>query len=180
MDEVYKTYLFNPPHYFVPNAMYMVTETILHNQQLLDEDRKKQFVLETLFDRSKLLGWELQAWSILNNHYHFICKAPDAANTLSKLVRQVHSISAIQLNQWDKQLGRQVWFNYWDTCLTYEKAYFARLHYVHQNPVKHGLVENALDYLFCSYKWFIEQANEALKKQVFDQPIDRIKVIDDF
>ena len=52
MDETYKTYIFNPPHYFVPNAMYIVTGAILHNQHLLNEDRKKQLVLETLMDPS--------------------------------------------------------------------------------------------------------------------------------
>jgi putative transposase len=158
----------------------MVTAAILHNQPLLNEDRKKQLVLETLLDRSILLGWELEAWAILNNHYHFIGKAPDNANILSKLTRQVHSITAIQLNKWDGTLGRQVWFNYWDTCLTYEKAYLARLHYVHLNPVKHGLVKIAMDYPYCSYKWFLEQSDEVLKKQVLDQPTDRVNVIDDF
>jgi putative transposase len=180
MDGTYRTYLFNPPHYFVPNAMYMVTGAILHNQHLLNEDRKKHFILNTLFDRSNLLGWEMQAWAILNNHYHFIAKAPVDATTLSKLIRQVHSITAIQLNQWDRTPGRQVWFNYWDTCLTYEKSYLARLHYVHTNPVKHYIAENATDYPYCSYKWFIEQGDENLKQLVFDQPIDRVKIIDDF
>lgn len=180
MDETYKKYLFNPPHYFVPNAMYMVTGAILHNQHFLNEDKKRQFLLETLFDRSKLLGWEIQAWAILNNHYHFIGKAPENASTLSKLTRQIHSITAVQFNQWDKTFGRQVWFNYWDTCLTYEKAYLARLHYVHMNQVKHGLVENAMDYPYCSYRWFIEQGHDSLRKQVLDQPINRINVTDDF
>jgi len=180
MDETYKTYLYNPPHYFVPYAMYMVTGSILHNQHLLKENRKKQFLLETLLERSKLLGWEIQAWAILNNHYHYIAKAPDQANTLSKLIRQIHSITAIQMNNWDKTPGRQVWFNYWDTCLRYEKSYLVRLHYVHLNPVKHGLVDNAMNYPYCSYRWFMEQGEDDLRKLVFDQAIDRINVKDDF
>jgi putative transposase len=31
-------------------------------------------------------------------------------------------------------------YEFWDTRLTFEKSWFARLNYVHQNPVKHGLV----------------------------------------
>ena len=180
MDEVFKVYPHNPPHYFVPNAMYMITGAILHNQYLLNENRKKEFVLETLFERSKLLGWGLEAWAILNNHYHLVAQAPENVNTLSKLIRQAHSITAIQLNDWDNARGRQVWFNYWDSCLTYEKSYLARLHYVHMNPVKHGLVEDPLDYPYCSYRWFIERVDEKLRKQVFEQQIDRVNVFDDF
>lgn len=180
MEGIYKTYLHNPPHYFVPNAMYMVTGSILHKHNLLSEEKRKEFVLQILFEKAKLFGWELQAWAVLNNHYHFIGEAPEDARTLPKLIQQFHSITAIQINKWDNATGRQVWHNYWDTCLTYEKSYYARLRYVHENPVKHGLVQNEIDYPFCSYKWFLEKSNDELKDQVFSQPIDRLNIVDDF
>ena len=180
MDDFYKTYLHNPPHYFVPNAMYIVTGAILHNQHLLTENKRKDFVLQTLFERAKLLKWNLQAWAVLNNHYHFIGEAPESALTLEKLIQQLHSIVAIEINRWDNTPGRQVWFNYWDSCLSYKKSYLARLHYVHMNPVKHGLTEKAIDYPFCSFRWFVEQGDPTLKQQVFAQPIDRVKIFDDF
>jgi len=180
MKNLYKAYLHNPPRFFVPNVMYIVTGAILHNRPLLIENSQKEYFLQTLLERTILLGWNLQAWSILNNHYHFIAQAPEDAETLEKLIRQVHSITAIEFNRWDKTPGRQVWFNYWDSCLTYEKSYLARLHYVHVNPVKHGLTDDALNYPFCSYKWFIEQGEEGLREQVFAQPIDRVKIFDDF
>jgi len=180
MDEVFKVYPHNPPHYFVPNAMYMVTGAILHNQDLHKENSKKEFVLRTLQERSQLLGWQLEAWAVLNNHYHFIARAPENVLNLSTLIRQIHSITGIQLNKWDRTPGRQVWFNYWDSCITYEKSYLARLHYVHMNPIKHGLTNNAHDYPYCSHRWFMEHSDDGLKKHVFDQPIDRLKIRDDF
>lgn len=64
MDGVYKTFLHSPPHYFVPNAMYIVTGAILHNQHLLTENRRKEFILQTLLKRATLLNWNLQAWAI--------------------------------------------------------------------------------------------------------------------
>jgi putative transposase len=180
MEDIYKIYPHNPPHYFVPDATYMVTGAILHNQHFLSEYKRKEFVLQTLFERANLLGWDLEAWAILNNHYHFIAQAPEDATTLEKLIRQLHSITAIQINRWDSTSGRQVWQNYWDSCITYEKSFLARLHYVHMNPVKHGLVENAMVYPYCSYRWFVEQGDDDLKEQVFAQPINKINMFDDF
>lgn len=180
MEDNYKVYLHNPPHYFLPNAMYMVTGAILHKQHLLSDDNLKGFVLQILFERASLLNWNLQAWAILNNHYHFIAEAPENSKTLPKLIQQFHSITAIEINKQNHTSGRQVWFNYWDTCLTYEKSYLARLRYVHENPVKHGLAENAIDYQFCGYRWFLENGDNELKEQVLNQPIDKIKVEDDF
>jgi putative transposase len=180
MEGVYKVYLHNPPHYFVQNAMYMVTGSILHKEHLLSDNPRKEFVLQTLLERSNFLRWSLQAWAILNNHYHFIAQAPEDASSLGKLIQQIHSITAIHINKWDQAPGRQVWFNYWDTCLTYEKSYFARLHYVHMNPVKHELVDDPMEYPYCSYGWFIENADGNLKDQVLNQPINKVKVFDDF
>lgn len=180
MEDIYKTYLHAPPHYFVPNAIYMVTGAIVDKEHLLHENRRKELFLLTLFERAKLLNWNMEAWAVLNNHYHFIAQSPDDATSLTKLIQQVHSISAIQVNRWDNAPGRQVWQNYWDTCITYEKSYLARLRYVHENPVKHGLVENAINYPYCSYKWFFEQSDNDLKEQVSTQPIDKVDVFDDF
>ena len=160
--------------------MYIVTGAILYNQHLLSENKRKEFVLHTLLERAKLLNWNLQTWAILDNHYHFIGQAPESPMTLEKLIRQVHSITAIQINRWGNTPGRQVWGNYWDTCLTYERSYLAGLHYVNMNPVKHGATKHPINYPFCSYRWFIEQGDEALKQQVFAQPIDRVKISDNF
>jgi len=160
--------------------MYMVTGAILYRQHLLTESRRKELILHALLERAELLGWNLQAWSILNNHYHFIAQSPENAANLRKLIQQLHSITAVQFNRWDSTPGRQVWFNYWDSCLTYEKSYLARLNYVHLNAVKHGLVENAMNYPYCSYRWFIEGGDGQLKEQVLSQPINKLNIKDDF
>lgn len=52
MEDYYKVYLHNPPHYFVPNAMYMVTGSILHKHNLLSEAKRKEFVLQVLFEKA--------------------------------------------------------------------------------------------------------------------------------
>lgn len=180
MEDIYKPYPHNPPHYFVSNAMYIVTGAILYNQHFLIDDKRKTLICETLFERASHWGWELEAWVVLENHYHFIGQAPENALTLEKLIRQFHSKSAVELNRLDKTLGRKVWHNYWDTCITLETSYYARLHYVYLNPVKHGLVENAEDYPFCSYRWFLEKADDDFQEMVMNQPIDRLDVFDDF
>ena len=60
--------------------------------------------------------------------------------SMRDLLRELHSLTARDLNQMDGAEGRAVWHNFWDTELTFEKSYLARLNYVHQNPVKHELV----------------------------------------
>ena len=178
--EIYKVYPHNPPHLFRPRAIYMVTGAILWKRHLLDRDEKKQHFCETLFERATLLGWEIEAWAVLSNHYHFVAQAPEEATTLKSLIQAVHSISSKYVNRLDGTPGRRVWYNYWDTCITHETSYLARLHYVHLNAMKHGVVDRAEDYPFCSYRWFIENAERDFCHRVLAQPCDFLHVKDDF
>jgi len=134
-----------------------VTGNCYQRAYLLNTGQKKQHFCKTLFERADQLCWKLEAWAVLSNHYHFIAQAPEDATTLKSLMQAVHSISAIEVNRIDEQPGRKVWYNYWDSCIDDETSYLARLRYVHMNPVKHGIVENAEDYPFCSYGWFIKK-----------------------
>src|SRR5262245_49760585 len=102
MESIYKVYPHNPPHYFVPNAMYIVTGSVLYKQHLLFDHERKALVLGILLERAKYWGWELEACAILENHYHLITRAPENALTLETLIRQFHSKTAIELNKLDR------------------------------------------------------------------------------
>ena len=69
MDDIYKTYPHNPPHYFVLNAMYIVTGSLLYKKRLLTDDKRKSLVLEILLESAAHWDWELEAWAVLENHY---------------------------------------------------------------------------------------------------------------
>ena len=178
--EKYRTHRHTPPHLFRPNAVYMVTAGIFGKRRLLDTNDKKGKFLEVLFERAEILNWNLEAWAVLDNHYHFVARAPSEATKLASLIRGLHSISAKHLNQIDGIRGRKIWRNYWDTCITNERSYLARLHYVHVNPVKHGIVDQPEMYPFCSYRWFMDHTDISCRHRVFSQPINCISVDDDF
>ena len=73
-----------------------------------------------------------------------------------------------------------MWFNFWDTALTYEKSYLARLAYVHQNAVRHGLVKVANQYRWCSAAWFERSATPAQVKTIYGFKIDQVKLRDEY
>jgi putative transposase len=169
-----------PAHVFEPNQLYMVTASTLHKELLFHGDERLSMLQQRLFSLSEKFKWKLQAWALFPSHYHFIAKAPKHAETLKPLVRQLHSLSARQLNQMDHLSGRKVWFQYWDTCLTYEKSYYARLNYVMNNPVHHGLVHTASAYRFCSAGWFETEAEQGFVNKVKSYKYDQVKVQDEF
>ena len=95
-------------------------------------------------------------------------------------LQHLHSQSAREVNKQDCSPGRKVWHNYRETHLTYEKSYCARLHYVHANAVRHGLVKVANQYRWCSAAWFELEATPAHLKKIYSFPIDRLSIPDDY
>jgi putative transposase len=92
----------------------------------------------------------------------------------------LHTRTAGWINRLDKTPGRKVWHNFWDTRLTYQKSYLARLNYVHQNAVKHGLVPVANQYRWCSARRFEDVAFPATVQSVYRFKTDSLVVRDDF
>jgi len=96
------------------------------------------------------------------------------------MIKRLHAITAIELNKIDSTVGRRVWYQYWDSHITFEKSYFARLNYVHQNPVKHGIVQVARKYPWCSAGWFEQKTDAAFVKVISSFKTDKVTVYDDF
>src|SRR5436309_437750 len=139
----------------------MVTASTYKKHPHLNSAARLDLFMESLFSYATEFEWELRAWAILVNHYHFIAASPPAAETLRKLLGKLHMQTSKQLNVWDQTPGRKVWFQFWESHITFERSYFARLNYVHYNPVHHGVVSNAENYKWCSAAWFARNSSPA-------------------
>jgi putative transposase len=133
-----------------------------------------------LLSMSKQHGWQLEAWSVLSNHYHFIARGNPRSTNLADFLQKFHYDSACAVNELDKVAGRRIWYNFRDTRLTNQYGYLARLHYVHCNPVKHKLVPVANQYPWCSAAWFERTASPAQVKTIYGFKTDKVNVPDDF
>ncbi|MEI6536827.1 MAG: transposase [Verrucomicrobiaceae bacterium] len=128
-------------------------------------------------------GWQLEARAVFSNHYHFIARNPtngDDASSLSAMISALHTKTARWINKLDDTTNREVWHNYWETALTHQRSYFARLNYVHQNAVKHGLVPVANQYPWCSAGWLERTASAAQVRTIHRFKTDKLKIDDDY
>ena len=100
------------------------------------------------------------------------------AKTLTLFLTHLHADTARVVNERDEMSKRQVWYNFWETQLTFESSYMARLNYVHQNAVKHRLVPVANQYKWCSAAWFERTATPTQVRTIYSFKTDRIRVVD--
>jgi putative transposase len=157
----------------------MVTAGTYQKTLHFNDKNRLDFLLNSLHAHAREFNWRLQAWAIMANHYHFIARSESPQN-LAEFVTRLHIDTAKFVNGLDDAKGRRVWFQYWDSHITYAKSYYARLRYVHHNPVHHGIVPLAEDYDWCSAEWFKMHADTSFRKTVNCFKIDQLSVSDDF
>jgi putative transposase len=157
----------------------MVTAGVYHKEALLHTPERRDVVLAELCACALEFGWQLQAWAVMLNHYHFVAQTAQPSS-LTRFLSKVHGNTARWLNREDQQPGRKVWFEFWDTQLTYESSWLARLKYVHTNPVHHGVTQVAEEYRWCSAAWFKNQAHTSLYATVDGFKTEHVSVRDDF
>ena len=158
------------------DGVYMVTGATMYKEHLFKGRDRLDLLERNLLTLAKEHKWQLEAWAAFSNHYHLIARGKRSADNLRVYLKHLHADTARELNDLDGNIGRQVWYNFWDTQLTFETSYFARLNYVHQNPVKHGLVLVANRYPWCSAGWFERTASPASVKTIYSFKTDRLKI----
>ena len=169
-----------PAHWLFEPGLYIVTASTYRRLPHLNSPMRLDFFLKSLFECASEFDWSLRAWAVLANHYHFVAASPSIPGTLRRFLGKLHMHTARQLNLWDNTLGRKVWFQFWESRITFERSYLARLNYVHHNPARHGVVPLAENYRWCSASWFAENAPPAFVNTVNSFKIDRVNVPDDF
>ena len=91
------------------------------------------------------------------------------------MIKKLHSLTTKELNRRDDKAGRtRLWQNFRETHLTLQHGYLARLHYVHQNAVHHGLVRQGSDWKWCSAKSFKNEVSNAWVKTITSFAYDEI------
>jgi putative transposase len=155
IESNFKTASNNPPHWFVPGALYMLTAAIYRGAGLIESARRKAEWRDAFYEAARIYHWQIIAWVVLHNHYHAIVQSPEHTCNLFKFINSYHKYTARKWNDRDGLNGRKVWWNYWDTCIRSEQDYYSRLRYVFWNPLKHGLVETPEDYDFSNYRAYL-------------------------
>lgn len=173
--------LHHPPHIFLDNTWYMVTARIFNNHLVLKPTKHKGLFRDLLLEIAEVFGFNVIAWVILDNHYHILLKCAKGEK-LTDFFRRLHGRSAFEFNKLDHARGRQVWHNYWDTCIRDEIDYWIRFNYIHHNPVKHGYVKKMEEWSNSSYLFYLEEKGKLwMDNVVRSYPIiDFTATVDDF
>jgi putative transposase len=152
--------------YVVKNQheVHFVTFTVHQWADVFTRQSYVDILLDSLRYCQKQKGLEIFAWVIMSNHVHLILRAT-GTNSLSDIIRDFKKhtaksiYKAIRENALESRKGwllkvlsldDRIWFweeGYHGEEITGIDFYESKLHYIHLNPVRAGIVEKEEEYL---------------------------------
>jgi putative transposase len=111
--------------------------------------------------------FKLHAFVVMPDHVHLLLEV-SAGRKLSDLIRDIkkyfsfHAKNALfhksrfDINSFSRDGAFQLWERGFDeVTIISERMYLVKMNYIHNNPVKGGLVEKAEDYPYSSAKQYL-------------------------
>ena len=164
-----------PVRLMSPAGTYFVTFSTWQRRRLFVVDNYARLFLKTLYGYRRQGKFQLHAFVIMPEHVHLLL-TPAAEVTLE---RAVQLIKGGYSHAFGLEFGRkEIWQRgFTDHRIRDVEDFERHREYIHQNPVKRGLVEKAADYRLCSaYPGFhLDERTSAAKAEVLSSLIGTTK-----
>jgi putative transposase len=141
---------------WVPGGTYFFTVNL--------QDRRQRLLVEhidalrgALRETAAARAFTALAAVVLPDHLHFVWSLPDGDADNAARWSHIKSLFTRALRE-RGAVGPDspVWqHRYWERLIRDERDLLAHIDYVHYNPVRHGLVERALDWPHSSFHRFV-------------------------
>jgi putative transposase len=161
----------------IKGALYFITVLTYQRRPILIRDQRVSILRETMREAHKHHPFGMRAYVFLPDHCHLLLQLENGTD-ISKLM---HSIKRNFTRNVKKHEGIDIPLKLWhrsfhDHVVRDERDYFNHMHYIHYNPVKHGLVACPEAWPHSSYLEYVKREWYEIgwghQEQPFDDPSD--------
>ena len=154
----------------LPGQAHYLTFSCFKSQPFLNKDRSRLWFIDALKNARTKHGFELWAWVIMPEHVHLLV-LPKNDVTISKILNAIKLSVGKTASNWvqdhapdflpkmiDIQPNGKIAFRFWQRGGGYDRnicsvdEVYEKIHYIHKNPVRRGLVNHPEDWLWSSFR----------------------------
>jgi len=172
---------------------YFMTFTVVGWIDLFTRKECAQILIDSFSYCQENKGLTLYAYVIMGSHVHILASAAYESKGMSAIVRDFKTFTSKKIIEWimdNQKESRRAWldiiFKYYGKynpnnntyqvwqqhnrpmlCVTPEFT-LQKLNYIHNNPVKSGIVDRPEDYRFSSARNYLGSDDVILKVQLID------------
>ncbi len=144
-------------------GIYHIILRGINRQSIFEDDYDKEKLLETLLRYKEICEYNIYAYCFMNNHFHLLLK--EGKEPLKQIMRRIGGSYVYWYNHKYDRVGNLFQDRFKSEPVESDSYLLTVVRYIHQNPLKAGLIKNIKDYKWSSYNEYIED-NIEMKKLI--------------
>ncbi len=148
------------PRILIEGGLYHVYNRFARGEEVFADPEEAIVFLDLLRGLKQRDDLHVLAWCLLSNHFHLAVRT--SAVPVSRTMRTLQGGFAKAFNRRWKRSG-PLWQSRYQTRLVDSQRYFEQLvFYIHLNPVRAGLVDDPIEYVFCGHRELLGKVHDPL------------------
>lgn len=132
-----------------PGRAYSITKCTNNGVNIVIDPVIPELIINCFFWMAKQKRFNLGAFIVMPDHYHLIIQIDEEAD-LSEIMKTIGSFTSREINRITGKKG-QVWQKgYYDRAILRSEDIQTIIEYIHYNPVRKGLVNEAESWIYSS------------------------------
>lgn len=136
------------------SGVYHILFRGVNQQNIFEEASDYEKLKETILIVKEEMGFEIYAYCFMSNHVHIVLKEKNAGD-ISLIMKRILTKYARWYNIKYGRSGALIANRYKSVPIEIDEYFLQLIRYVHQNPVKAGIVNEIGEYPYSSYGEYI-------------------------
>jgi len=163
----------------IKEEFYFVTTTVRNFTKVFVEEKYCDVLIGNIKHYQKKYNFLILGYVIMPSHLHWIVKTEPTFGTISDIMRDIKKYTAWDILQiLEKEKSRllkifrknvksgqnqQFWIHRFDDqVIRSNRMFWTKLKYIHNNPVKAGIVTRAVDYKYSSARNYVYEDHSVI------------------
>ena len=138
------------------SGVYHILFRGVNQQSIFEEKADYDKLKETILIVKEEMGFEIYAYCFMSNHVHIVLKEKTDKD-ISLIMKRILTKYARWYNLKYGRSGALIATRYKSVPVEIDEYFLHLIRYVHQNPIKAGIVQDLTDYSYSSYIEYMEE-----------------------
>ena len=136
-------------------GVYHIMVRGINRQDIFNDEEDKQKYVLTLIKYKEICGCEIYGYCLMSNHIHLILK--EGKEPIAQVMKRIGASYVYWYNMKYERYGHLFQDRFKSEIIENDGYLMVALRYIHQNPLKAGMVEKVAAYAWSSYNEYMKQ-----------------------
>jgi len=138
------------------SGIYHIMIRGINRQDIFEDDEDKEKFIQTVVVCKDKCDFQIYGYCLMSNHIHLLIKDENLAITMRKICA-----SYVYWYNWKYKRSGHLYQDRFKSEVIEDDSYLLTvLRYIHQNPLKAGMIKNIADYKWSSYSEYLGEQNK--------------------